>query len=143
MAHKTGIIVALLFVWVMFEPLAAQNSDYVVCDEDTTIYVIVDKLPEYPGGEEARLKFIWDNLNYPKEARGKGKNKGFEGHVHVGFIVEKDGSLTTFSIAKSAHPILDEEAMRVVKLMPKWIPGERQGKIVRVRLQMPITFTLN
>jgi protein TonB len=140
MVHKTGIIAALLFVWVMFEPLAAQNSDYVVCDEDTTIYpVMVDKHPEYPGGDEARIKLLQENLQYPRAAR----EAGIEGKVFVGFVVEKDGSLTNFSIVRGVHPLLDNEALRVVKMMPKWIPGKQRGKAVRVQYQVPITFKLN
>ena len=68
-----------------------------------------------------------ENLVYPQEA----KEKGIEGKVYIGFVVEIDGSLTNFTIVKSAHPLLDEEALRVVKLMPKWIPGKQKDKAIR------------
>jgi len=108
-------------------------------DDDTTILVISEILPEYIGGEEARIKFLTENLVYPKEAR----EKGIEGRVTVGFVVEKDGSLTNFAILRGVDRLLDEEVLRVVKLMPKWISGEQRGKPVRVQYNMPITFTLN
>jgi len=101
--------------------------------------VIVETMPEYPGGDEARIKFLAENLVYPQEA----KEKKIEGRVFIGFVVEIDGSLTNFSVVRSIHPLLDKEALRVVKLMPKWIPGEQRGKPVRVQFQIPVTFTLN
>ena len=140
---RIGFIVVGLFVFVFFEPVAAQNSDFVVCDEDTTIYAIedVDEKPKFPGGEDTLQKFLMDNTS---ELYHRVLNAGadIEGRVWIECVVEKDGSLTDFSIARSVTPILDEEALRVVKLMPLWISGERQGKIVRVRHKIPITFTL-
>ena len=106
--------------------------------DEYPIFVVVEFEPEYPGGDEARIKFIRENLVYPQEAI----DKKIEGRVFIGFVIEVDGSLTNFSILRSVHPLLDEEALRVIKLMPKWIPGELRGKPVRVQFQMPITFTL-
>ena len=100
---------------------------------------IVEIMPEYPGGEEARIKFLQDNLVYPKIAR----EIGLEGKVWIGFVVEKDGSLSNFTVVKEVAPVLDNEALRVVKMMPKWTPGKQRTKTVRVQYQIPITFKLN
>ncbi|MDR0368390.1 MAG: energy transducer TonB, partial [Bacteroidales bacterium] len=93
----------------------------------------------FPGGEEARLKFLRDNVVYPKIAR----ETGVEGTVMVSFVVEPDGRITNVEIGRGRAPSLDEEAIRVAKLMPKWKAGKQRGKAVRVRCNMPIRFTLN
>jgi TonB family protein len=95
--------------------------------------------PEYPGGEEARLKFLQENIVYPKIAL----ETGLEGRVQVSFVVEPDGRITNVELLRGRAPSLDEEALRVTKLMPRWKPGKQQGEAVRVQYQMPITFTLN
>lgn len=96
------------------------------------------KMPEYPGGFEALLQFLKDNLYFPPSA----KEANIQGTVYVQFIVEIDGSLTHVEIKKGVDPDLDAEAVRVVKLMPKWIPGEQAGKKVRVKFTLPIKFRL-
>ena len=115
-----------------WEDTTRLNDDEYICS-------IVETMPEYIGGDEARVKFLQKNLVYPEEAR----KKGIEGRVMVAFVVEVDGSLTNFKILRSVHPLLDEEALRVVKMMPKWIPGEQKGKPVRTQFQIPITFQLD
>lgn len=117
------------------EVLVGEVAPYDNGEND--ILLVPEIMPEYPGGNEARIKFLEDNLQYPKSTRNLP-----EGKVVVGFVVEKDGSLTNFTIQKSVHPLLDEEVIRVVKLMPKWIPGKQRGKIVRVQYTMPVTFKL-
>jgi len=107
--------------------------------KEAEIFVVVEVLPEYTGGEEARLKFLRDNIVYPKVAR----ETGMEGKVIIAFVVEPDGRLSHFEVVRGAAPALDEEALRVAKLMPKWKAGKQRGKEVRVRYTMPITFTLN
>ena len=107
--------------------------------KEAEVFVVVEVLPEFVGGDEARQKFLRDNLVYPKVAR----ETGMEGRVVVEFVVEPDGKLSNFKVARGAAPALDEEALRVAKLMPKWKPGKQRGKEVRVRYTMPITFTLN
>ena len=97
----------------------------------------IDIPPIYPGGDEARIKFLQENITYP---RTPVKIKAMEVDVLVTFVVEKDGNLTNFSILKSVSPILDDEALRVVKLMPKWMTGQYKRETVRVRYQMPVTF---
>ena len=85
------------------------------------------------------MKYIQQNLRYPEDA----KQKGVEGRVFVNFVVEKDGSLSKFKILRSVDPLLDEEALRVVKGMPKWIPGKLGKEIVSMRITLPIPFMLH
>lgn len=112
------------------------NSDSITDDQ---IYISVDKMPEYPGGKMAMNTFIMKNLNYP-EASIK---QGISGRVFVGFIVNEDGNLSDFRILKGISHELDDEAMRVVELMPNWIPGMKSTKPVKVRQNIPIKFSLN
>lgn len=107
--------------------------------KEAEVFVVVEVLPEFTGGDEARQKFLQDNLVYPKVAR----ETGMEGRVVIEFVVEPNGTLSNFRVARGAAPALDEEALRVAKLMPKWKPGKQRGNAVRVRYTMPITFTLN
>ena len=104
--------------------------------EGEPFFIVVEEMPEYVGGEEERLKFLVNNIVYPKTVRNLP-----EGKVVVSFIVEPDGSLTNFEITRSLYPMLDEEVLRVAKLMPKFKAGKQKGKAVRVKYQMPITFT--
>ena len=98
----------------------------------------VEIYPEFPGGEEACVRFLQENIVYPASAR----TAGIDGQVYIGFIVEKDGRLTNLTILRSASPVLDNEVLRVVKLMPKWKPGQQHGKAVRVQFQLPVTFVM-
>jgi len=99
----------------------------------------VDILPAFPGGDTELYNFLQTNLVYPKEAI----KKGIEGIVMVNFVVKKDGIITEVYAQKSPHKLLSEEAIRVVKLMPKWLPGKQDGKPVNVRFLLPIEFKLN
>ena len=101
-------------------------------------YVIVDQMPEFPGGEAKLLDFIKKNTRYPQEA----KDAGIQGRVFVYFVVESDGSIGDVKILRGIGGICDEEAMRVVKSMPKWKPGKHNGEPVRVSYQIPIWFKL-
>lgn len=95
-------------------------------------------MPQFPGGDQAMMKFVSENVQYPEEA----KEKEISGRVMVGFIVEKDGSISDVKIVKGIGGGCDEEAVRVVKAMPKWKPGKDKGKPVRVSYMMPFTFKL-
>ncbi len=96
----------------------------------------VEKEAEFPGGTKALMKFVSENIIYPIEAQ----LNGIEGQVEVQFVVNRDGSIIEARVIKSVHPLLDAEALRVVNLMPKWKSGEKEGKPVRVRYTLPITF---
>lgn len=101
-------------------------------------FQLVEQEPEFPGGESAMFQFIQKNVQYPMVAR----EQGIQGRVFVSFIVDKDGSISNVEIVKGVHASLDQEAMRVVKKMPKWSPGKSNGKPVKVKMRLPITFTL-
>ena len=102
------------------------------------VFEKVEDMPEFPGGEQAMMDFVSKNVVYPKEAQ----EKGISGRVMVSFIVEKDGSVNEVKIVRGIGGGCDEEAVRVVKAMPKWKPGKEKGKPVRVSYMMPIFFKL-
>jgi TonB family protein len=101
-------------------------------------YQVVDVMPEFPGGDEALLKYIADSTRYPKEA----KEKGIQGKVIARFMIKKDGSVSNVSILKGANTLLDNEALRVVKTLPRFTPGKLKGKKVPVWFMIPISYTL-
>jgi len=106
---------------------------------DQQPYKMVDKMPSYPGGDEARIKFMLENIKYPAEAM----KKNVQGKVFVKYIVRSDGSITDAKILRGIGGGCDEEAIRVIKLMPKWNPGMDKGKPVDVEFVMPINFKLD
>jgi len=130
----------LLGIFLLLPSLSwAQTKDTNQTNEyQDEIFVVVEEYPQFPGGEEARIKFLVDHLLYPKEAL----NKNIEGTVVVGFVVETDGSFSNVKIVRSKDPHLDAEALRVTRLMPKWKPAKQKGKFVRCQFTMPITFSL-
>ena len=99
---------------------------------------VIDKMPEFPGGQEALTKFIIDNVKYPEAA----KKKGTQGKVLVSFVVTKTGKLDKIEISEKVDDLLDAEALRVVKAMPDWIPGEVKGSKADVVMKLPIQFKL-
>lgn len=103
------------------------------------IYDNCDVMPEYPGGAAAMYGFMAKNMKYPEAAF---KNE-VQGRVVIKFVVTSDGTLTDFSVAKSVSPELDAEALRVVKLFPKFTPGTIDGKPVNVYYSIPVMFKLN
>jgi len=108
-------------------------------DDDEKAFEHVEKMPVFPGGDMAMMEFLSKNIKYPVEAQ----KKELQGRVVVSFVVEKDGSLSDVKVAKSVDPQLDEEALRVVKSMPNWTPGMHNGKTVRVKYYVPISYRLN
>ncbi|MBN1767803.1 MAG: energy transducer TonB [Prolixibacteraceae bacterium] len=108
-------------------------------DEDDDVpFTIVEKNPEFPGGDLALLKYISDHIDYPAIAI----ENGIQGKVFVKFVVEKDGSISNATIIRGVDPSLDKEALRVINSLPKWKPGEQRGKPVKVFFNMPINFQL-
>ncbi len=107
-------------------------------DGKETTYFPFRTYPSFPGGEEARIRFLFDNIRYPAKAR----RKDLQGIVYLTFIVGKSGLVEQVAILQGVNPLLDEEAMRVVRKMPEWIPGTQDGKPLSVRFNMPIKFTI-
>lgn len=106
--------------------------------EETKIFTVVEQMPMYPGGDAALMGYLRDNIHYPTVAA----ENGVQGRVVVGFVVERDGSITDVNILRGVDPSLDREAMRVVKSMPRWNPGKQNGSAVRVKYQVPVSFRL-
>lgn len=107
--------------------------------EEAQIFSVVEESPSYPGGDEARMKYLKDNLKYPQLAR----ESGIDGTVYIEFIVERDGSISKPVIKRDIGGGCGDEALRVVKSMPKWSPGKQRGKPVRTQFVLPIKFILN
>lgn len=103
------------------------------------LYNLVEKMPQFPGGEAVMVQFLKENLKYPVLA----KEYGIEGHVVVSFIVEKDGSLTDLKIIKDIGGGCGKEALRLIQAMPKWVPGQQHGRTVRVAYTLPVRFKLS
>lgn len=118
--------------------LRAVGDDSTVSDKEK-VYQVVEQQPSFPGGREELFKYLAYNVRYPIDAA---KNK-IEGRVLVTFVVEHDGSISNVNVANSVYPSLDKESIRVVSGMPKWIPGKANGKTIRVKYTIPITFRLN
>lgn len=128
-------ITALEPAFVLLEAFSS-SSDKPVPD---SIYNTVEVMPEFPGGMEAMMKYFAENIKYPEEA----KEKGISGRVFVQFVIEKDGSVSNVKVLRSIGGGCDEEAVRVVKGMPKWKPGMQKGKAVRVHYNLPLNFKLD
>ncbi len=107
--------------------------------ENNEIYTIVDKMPVYEYGERELTNFISYNMRYPKEAL----QEGIEGRILCSFIVEQDGSISNIEVVSGINEDLNNEAIRVLGLMPKWIPGENNGEKVNVKCLLPIDFTID
>ena len=124
------------------EPEEARNQ-ILIYNPDTDemeekIFTAVEISPSFPGGEEAMRKWVAENMKYPEAAE---KNKE-EGRSIVRFVVEKDGSVTNAKIVKGATKVLDEETLRLVGMMPKWVPAENGNRPVRCYFTMPINYKL-
>ena len=102
------------------------------------VFDVVEEMPSFPGGQGALMAFLSSNIKYPVVAQ----ENGVQGRVIVGFVVERDGSITDVKIMRSVDPSLDREAQRVVKAMPKWKPGKQNGSAVRVKYTVPVVFRL-
>ena len=104
--------------------------------QEQEIFQIVEEMPSYPGGEQKLMEYVAKNIKYPQIAR----ETGIQGRVFVGFVVEPDGSVSNVKVLRGIGGGCDEEAVRVVKSMPKWKPGKQRGKAVRVSYMLPVNF---
>jgi len=108
-------------------------------DAPKEVFKVVEQMPAYPGGPADLLKYLAANINYPKAA----KDAGVEGMVVIQYVIEKDGSISNAQVVKGIGSGCDEEALRVVKAMPNWVPGKQRGQIVPVQFNLPIRFKLD
>ncbi len=106
--------------------------------EEEEIFMRVEKAPSFPGGQKAMMEYLMKNIKYPAACQ----EAGIQGRVIVSFVVNKDGTIQNVEVIRGVHEKLDAEAVRVVKSMPAWSPGEQQGRKVRSKFQLPVFFRL-
>ncbi|MDD2527355.1 MAG: energy transducer TonB [Lentimicrobiaceae bacterium] len=150
-----AVILAIILFTAMIQPAgnplnnAAGISDYSAGYQSTavvaypqnpsdTIYNIVDEMPEFPGGDNARFVYLAQNITYPEAAR----IQKTEGTVYISFVVEKDGSISNAKILRGIGNGCDEEVIRIINNMPTWKPGMKDDKPVRARFNMPVKFVI-
>ena len=126
------VTLMMLVLFFSFTTSTAQTK------KNDMVFDVVEVMPQFPGGQIAMLQYLMKNIKYPEQA----VKEGIQGRVTVRFIVEKDGSISDVKPVLSVHPLLNKEAVRVVKSMPKWTPGKQNGKPVRVRFNLPVMFKL-
>ena len=117
-----------------YVPVEVEEEEVV----EQEIFQIVEEMPAFPGGEAKLMEYVAKNIKYHQIAR----ETGIQGRVFVGFVVEPDGSVSNVKVLRGIGGGCDEEAMRVVKSMPKWKPGKQRGKAVRVSYMLPVNFKL-
>lgn len=131
---KMKITLFLLLI-IMAMPLGAQTTSE-IDNEPVYNMALVDRQPEFRGGASEMYKWLGKNIKYPAEA----KKEGIRGKVIVDFVITKTGETDEVCVVRSLHPALDQEAMRVIKAMPAWIPAQKGGQQVNVKYSLPITF---
>ena len=120
---------------VQIQPGAGKADDDVV---EGQIFTVVEEQPSFPGGPTELFKYVMNEVKYPKIAQ----DNGIQGRVVTSFVVDKEGNIKQVKVERGVDPALDAEALRVVKAMPKWIPGKQKGKAVAVRYILPVQFRL-
>ena len=144
-----GPVASIVTVTIPFMALAVATGDLQVIDYGYEVgeaieegeeswYVVVDEEPQFPGGMDALYAFLKENIRYPQQAR----DNGITGKVYVTFVVEKDGSISNPRLLRDIGGGCGPEAIRVVRMMPRWIPGKLRGETVRVQFNIPVKFTL-
>ena len=131
---KKLVFIALLSLIGMTNVFAQQETTATA----EKVFDVVDELPSFPGGQGAMMEFLSKNIKYPIVA----EENGIQGRVLVKIVIKKDGTIDSPKVIKSVDPSLDKEAIRVVKTMPKWIPGKQKGKPVYVSFTVPVTFRI-
>lgn len=134
------IIFALTFILGITLTLSAQEP---VQEAETKIESDIIDFPdveaEFKGGRDEMMKFISNNVQYPFEAR----KDGIQGRVYMSFVVKKSGRITDIQVERGVHEVLDEAAIEVIKMMPRWRPAEKDGEKVNCRVRLPIAFMLD
>ncbi len=147
MSTRTAVLGTLLAMTIApVGVFAQQGEERVTLPEvssqgiDTTAYASTKLLqPEFPGGRDGRFGYLSKTVHYPDSAF----ESGIQGKVRVRFVVEKNGRITNVQVMQSDNAVLNAEALRVVKNMPRWKPARKDGEPVRVTFELPITFRLN
>jgi len=133
-ALKTILIISLATMFItLSNDLKAQNTY-----NGEEVFIAVEVMPSFPGGDKALYESVYKNLKYPSSAQ----DKGIQGKVFVKFIVTKDGSVANAIVARPVDPALDQAALDAIKKLPKFTPGKKEGKAVNVWYSMPIVFKL-
>jgi len=118
---------------------SGKNSTYPTEDVEENVFLVVEDAPEYPGGLDSLMKYLRENITYPKDAL----EANIQGTVYVTFIVEANGSVSSVKVLRGIGGGCDEEAVRVVKGMPDWKPGTQRGKPVRLQFTLPVRFIIH
>ncbi|MEA4937105.1 hypothetical protein SDC9_101968 [bioreactor metagenome] len=121
---------------VVIQPPVASHA--IVEEAEEVVFMVVESMPEFPGGDAALFKYLGDNIKYPVIAQ----ESGIQGRVICQFVVNRDGSIVDIEVVRSVDKSLDAEAVRVISKMPKWTPGKQRGKTVRVKYTLPVNFRL-
>lgn len=136
----------VLFLILIFLPISAMAQwEYIEIPtapqlmESRQAFDVVEQMPSFPGGGLALMSFLKTHVEYPKVA----EENGVQGRVVVQFTIDKDGTIIDSWVVRSVDPSLDKEALRVVRIMPKWSPGTQNGTPVRVKFTLPISFKLD
>ena len=133
-AENTDVV----FDMPLEEAMKAEKQQKETPQKEEVIFQVVEQMPEFPGGMQKALEFLGKNIKYPVAAQ----EAKIEGRVIVQFVVGRDGSVSDAKVMRGVNPELDAEAVRVVSIMPNWIPGKQRGKAVAVKYTMPIMFRL-
>jgi len=128
----------LFFVVLITGFFISGQSDAQEQEKAGDVYLEVDEMPVFPGGEMALRTYIASNVEYPEKA----KKEGIVGKVFVSFVINEKGEVTGVKVVKGVDPLLDKESIRVVSGMPAWQPGKKDGKVVKVQYTIPIQFAL-
>lgn len=131
--------VCLFLAGLFFAPRCAEAHETVMMTEKSdSVYLVVDELPTFPGGDEKLMLYIAQNLHYPAEMRSQEKS----GRLFVNFVVTKKGKVTDVKVVKSPDEGFNDEVVRVIESMPKWKPARVKGKKVACRMNLPVLFRL-
>ncbi len=132
------ILLITLLLPITFMVMSANLQESVPLEKSEEVFFSVDKMPEFPGGMAAMQNYLATNVQYPLEAQ----EKGIQGRVICQFIINTDGTVSDVKVMRNVDKLLEAEAIRVIENMPKWNPGIKDNKIVRVKYTLPITFRL-
>ena len=124
---------------IEIEDTESDEDLEIVEEDDEEVFMVVENMPEFPGGDLGLMKYIQKNVKYPPIA----KEYNITGKVYISFVVDRSGSVTNVKVVRGVDKNLDAEAVRVIKSLPKYKPGKQRGKPVRVMFTVPINFTLN